>query len=625
MLLTARNLEKTFGPRLLFKGISLGVGEGERVGLVGANGSGKSTLLKIFAGVEQPDEGEIERKRNLVVAYVPQADSFVGETCLEVVSAVISNVHDEHEQETKAQMLLTRAGFENAWEEVSVLSGGWRKRLAIVRELAKGPELLLMDEPTNHLDLEGIEWLEDLIEGGWGEGRDFATLIVSHDRRFLEESANRIIELSRQYPEGYLSHNGTYSEFVEKREEFLAAQAGRQTAVASAVRREIEWLRRGAKARTTKAKGRIERAGDMMAELAQLKQRNASQGAAGVDFTASQRQTKKLVELKKVSKSLGGRTLFRDVNVVIGPGTRLGLLGPNGAGKSTMIKLLTGKMEADSGTIFRAEGLRVVVFDQHREVLEPTQTLRRALSPAGDSVQFQGQQQHVSGWAARFLFASQQLDMPVGSLSGGEQSRVLIARLMLQPADVLVLDEPTNDLDIPTLDVLEESLEGFTGAVVLVTHDRYLLDRLATDVLALDGEGGAAMYADLGQWERARADRERIRALEARAKAEESKKRSAAPVKVTPEAKKAAAEAAAQSAAKTAAKKRLSWNEQKELDGMERAIAAAEAEHARCAALAEDPTILADHTKSRAAFAKVAAAQGEVERLYARWEELMGG
>ena len=599
MLLTGRNLTKWYGPRLLFSGITMGFAEGERVGLIGANGSGKSTLLRIFAGGEHADEGELEARRQLRVGYVSQEDSFdESQTCADAVAVVMDQHLDDHERHIRAAILLDRAGFPDSSQTISTLSGGWRKRLAIVRQLAREPDLLLMDEPTNHLDVEGILWLEKLVRNA-----SFATLIVSHDRRFLESVANRIIELGRAYPDGFLSHNGTYSEFLEKREEFLAAQQGRQQALASGVRREIEWLRRGAKARTTKAKGRFDRANEMMRDLADLRQRNTQQGAAAVDFTASERRTRKLMELKHVSKSLGGRTLFRDISLVLSPGTKLGLLGPNGSGKSTLIRLLKGELQPDAGEIFRADGLKIVVFDQHREQLDPDQTLRRALSPTGDTVVFQGQSQHVTGWAKRFLFRAEQLDLPVRDLSGGEQARVLIARLMLRPADVLILDEPTNDLDIPTLDVLEESLESFPGALVLVTHDRYLLDRVSTELLALDGKGNANLYADLSQWERAREAAEEAAAT----------------------AKKTAAAAALQPAVprpQQQQKKRLSWKEQKELEGMEEAIHAAEAQVESLQARVIDPAVMADHVKLHEAYDQLAKAQHEVERLYARWSEL---
>jgi ATP-binding cassette subfamily F protein uup len=601
MLLTGRNLSKSYGPRQLFSGITLGLSEGERVGLIGANGSGKSTLLRIFAGEEVADEGELIARRQLRVGYVPQVDTFAeGKSCLDIVADAVDAHLDEHERHVRAGILLDRAGFADPSVASATLSGGWRKRLAIVRELALEPDLLLMDEPTNHLDIEGIVWLEDLIEDA-----PFATLTVSHDRRFLEEIANRIIELGRAYPEGYLSHAGTYSEFVEKREEFLAAQEGRQRALASGVRREIEWLRRGAKARTTKAKGRIERAGEMTSELADLRQRNVPQSAATIDFSASDRKTKKLIQLQKVAKAMGGRELFRDVTLTLSPGAKLGLVGPNGSGKSTLIRLLRGELAPDSGSVVRADQLQIVVFDQHREQLEPQQPLRRALSPMGDTLVFGGSPMHVSGWAKRFLFRADQLDMPVGELSGGEQARVLIARLMLAPADVLILDEPTNDLDIPTLDVLESSLEEFPGAMVLVTHDRYLIDRVATEVLGLDGKGNAQVYADLAQWERG---------LEASKRAAMVQKKTPAP----------ASASRSERPADSNAKKRLSWKEQKELEGMESAILEAETRMQELEARVHEPSVAADHVKMRESYQALSEAQADVERLYARWSELDG-
>ena len=593
----------------MFDGITIGLDSGERVGLIGANGSGKSTLLRVFAGVEPPDEGELIAKRGLRVGYVPQEDQFDAEqSCVEIVADAIDHHVDAHDRDVRAYQLLDRAEFPDPSMLTEELSGGWRKRLAIVRQLAKTPDLMLMDEPTNHLDLEGIEWLEDLIDAA-----SFATLIVSHDRRFLEESANRIIDLSRSYPDGFLSITGTYSDFVEKREEFMAAQQSRQQAVASGVKREIEWLRRGAKARTTKAKGRIERAGEMIAELADLKQRNASAGSSKIEFGASNRQTRKLVELKNVAKTMGDRELFRGVEAVLAPGTKLGLLGPNGSGKSTLIKLLRGTLKPDRGEVVRADGLKLVVFDQHREQLDPNQTLRRALSPNGDSLIVRGVPMHVTGWAKQFLFRSEQLDLPVGSLSGGEQARVLIARLMLHEADVLILDEPTNDLDIPTLDVLEESLETFPGALVLVTHDRYLLDRVSTQILALDGEGEAKPFASLEQWERwhaSGADRAKAAAPAAAKSVPKPQAKSATPV------------AAAKPTPAAAKKTKLSWNEQKELDGMEATIAKAEERVEGLTRRLDDPAVLADHAKSRDAYALLGGAQADVERLYARWAEL---
>jgi len=595
MLLSGRNLSKSFGPRQLFSGITLGLGEGEHVGLIGANGSGKSTLLRIFAGLETPDDGELISRRQLRTGYVAQEDTFESDlTCLESVAAVVDAHLDDHERHQRAETLLSKADFPNHDARISTLSGGWRKRLAIVRQLATEPDLLLMDEPTNHLDLDGINWLENAINAG-----DFATLIVSHDRRFLESASNRIIELGKAYPDGFLSHQGTYSAFIEKREEFLAAQRGREQALASGVRREIEWLRRGAKARTTKAKGRIERAGEMMADLADVRQRNTQVEAARIDFASSDRKTRKLVELKHVTKSLGGRELFSDINCVLSPGTKLGLLGPNGSGKSTLIRLITGTLQPDGGEIARADQLRVVLFDQHREQLDPGLTLRRALSPMGDSVVVGGQAYHITGWAKRFLFRVEQLDLPVRELSGGEQARVLIARLMMREADILILDEPTNDLDINTLDVLETSLKDFPGAIVLVTHDRYLLDRVSTEILALDGVGKASIFADLDQWERARAN-------------VQSGSRERKPV----------TKSALPPPAIVATKKKLSWNEQKEWDNMEANIHTAEERVNVLQTRLNDPTVHADHKKMREACDQLSAAQKIVESLYSRWTVL---
>ena len=594
VLLTARSLDKSFGVRPLFRGISISFDDTERTGLIGPNGSGKSTLLKIFAGLEHADTGEFTQRRGLRLGYLAQEDSFGPDaTPLSVLTqAVPENVTDAHDRETKAVMLLTKLGFDRDDQPAHELSGGWRKRLSLARELIRQPDLLLLDEPTNHLDLEGILWLESLLR----QAR-FAFILGSHDRYFLENATNRIVELDRAYPDGYLSHNGAYSEFLLKKEEFLAAQQSREQSVAGRVRREIEWLGRGAKARTTKAKGRIQQAGEMMQELAGLKERNAQTAAAKIDFTASGRETRKLLVATNISKRLGDRELFRNLNLTLSPRTTLGLLGPNGSGKSTLLKVLAGELEPNSGQIRRADQLKVVRFEQNRALLNKSETLRRALSPTGDTIMHQGNSMHVSGWAKQFLFRSEQLDMLVGDLSGGEQARVLIARLMLEPADVLILDEPTNDLDIPTLEVLEESLSEFSGALVLVTHDRYLLDRLSTSLLALDGRGGATAYIDLAQWEQAPKPSNAVKAVSSTKPA-----RPKSPSRPS--------------------SKRLTWNEQQEWAGMESAIATAEKKVSDYESQLADPAVVADHRRMHALCADLAAARSQVDTLYARWEEL---
>ncbi|HEV2293961.1 MAG TPA: ABC-F family ATP-binding cassette domain-containing protein [Tepidisphaeraceae bacterium] len=599
VLLSVQNLTKSFGPRLLFKGITLGLSDDQHTGLIGPNGSGKSTLLKILAGLVLPDEGEIVARRQLRAGYVAQEDVLEGsQTVEELLAGAIEHGHgDEHDRRVAANVMLGRIGFPDPQQRAESLSGGWRKRLAIARQLIREPELLLLDEPTNHLDLQGIIWLENLLKSA-----PFACLIVSHDRQFLENATNRTIELNRAYPQGFFSVDGSYSEFLQRREGFLEAQRSEQQSLASQVRREIEWLHRGAKARTTKAKGRIQQAERMMSDLADLKRRNATHGAAGIDFLASQRKTRKLLEAKHVAIARGGRTLFQDVNFVLAPGTKLGLLGPNGSGKTTLIKLLMGELKPDAGAIVVADELKVVTFDQNRAQLDKDQSLRAALSPKGsDTIIYRGGSMHITAWARRFLFRTEQLDMPVGEMSGGEQARILIARLMLHPADVLILDEPTNDLDIPTLDVLEESLEDFPGALVLVTHDRYLLDRVSTELLALDGKGGATMYADLPQWERAQS---------------EAKARDAAASVRTPPAP------AAGGSASRPKPRRLSWNEQREWEQMEVTILQAEGQVEALQASVCDPKVMADREAMHEACAKLSDAQTRVASLYERWGEL---
>ncbi len=453
--------------------------------------------------------------------------------------------------------------------------------------------MLLLDEPTNHLDLEGIEWLEELLRT-----ESFACVVVSHDRYFLENVATQTVELSRAYPGGLLRVPGNYSTFLVQKEEFLRAQEKHQEALENRVRTEIEWLRRGPKARATKAKARIDNANRLISELADLNTRTRT-ASAKIDFLATDRKTKRLVELEHVTYEIGGRTLFADLDFIFTAGKRVGLVGPNGSGKTTLLRLLRGEIQPTSGDIRRADFLRVVYFDQNR-VLDPDVTLRRALAPDSDAVVYQDRVIHVASWAARFLFTGEQLNQPVGRLSGGERARVLIAQLMLQPADLLLLDEPTNDLDIPTLEILEESLLEYTGALVLVTHDRYMLDRVSTMVLGLDGRGGAEAFADYLQWEEWQAESKQP------ARAEQDGSAAAKPAK----------------AAETTAKKKLSYLEAREFATIEQRIAQAEETLQQKRAAAEDPAIASDAAQLLSAHAEMDEAQKAVDELYSRWAEL---
>jgi ABC transport system ATP-binding/permease protein len=601
-LLNGQGLTKSFGAAALFREIGFQVDEGDRIGLIGPNGSGKSTLLGVLAGEIDPDEGEVARRRLTKLSYVAQVSEFpAGVTARDVVQRALkaSGVH-ETEWEGRTAETLGRAGFEDFDTEARTYSGGWKKRLSIAQALATTPDVLLLDEPTNHLDLAGIEWLEELLATA-----PFACVVVSHDRYFLENVATEIVELNKQYPEGLLRVHGNYSEFLEKKEEFLESQAKRQESLENRVKREMEWLRRGPKARTTKSKARIGSANELIGELKEMKGR-AQVSSAGIDFSATERQTKRLVELKDVQYSIGERTLLNSLTFNITAGMRVGLVGPNGSGKTTLLRLLLGKTEPNAGEIKLANMLRIVYFDQTR-VLNEKVTLRRALAPESDSVIYQDRVIHVASWASRFLFTGEQLNQPVERLSGGERARVLIANLMLQPADLLLLDEPTNDLDIPTLEILEESLLEYTGALVLVTHDRYMLDRISNVVLGLDGIGHAERFADYSQWDQWQAQQK-----QALAKGGTSARAGAAGQPANAE----------QDAASNVGRKKLSYMDARDYATIESRIAAGETVLAEKKALLELHEVVTDATRLQTALAEVEAAQNAVDTLYARWAEL---
>jgi ABC transport system ATP-binding/permease protein len=595
VLLSVQDLSKTYGARPLFSDLSLELRVGERLGLIGPNGSGKSTLLKVLAGWEEADHGTRTVRRGIRIGYLPQEERFVpGQSVRDVMlEALAEETLEEHEREVRAIITLTQVGLTDPDQMAEVLSGGWKKRLALARELARKPDYLLLDEPTNHLDLPGIVWLERLLRAA-----PFGYLVATHDRAFLRAVADEVIEISRAYPSGVFRAPGSYDDFAEKREAFLEAQARRQESVANQVRRETEWLGRKESAQRSKSAARIAEAARQRGELAELKYRNAPTAGAGIDFVATGRQSRKLLAAEGIAKALGGRRLFSGVDLLLTPGTKLGLLGANGSGKSTVLKVLAGTMAPDAGTIQKAENLRIVMFEQGRAGLNPSEPLRQALSPHGDYVQYRDNRMHVVAWAKQFLFRPEQLDTQVADLSGGEQARVRIAQLMLLPADLLLLDEPTNDLDIPALEVLEESLSEFPGALVIVSHDRDLMDRLCTEVIGLDGRGKAARFASVNQW---------LTAYERSVQEAQEVEKPAAP--------------AARLASPTPKPRKLSYREQQELEGMEAAILAAEETVFERTAAVEKASN-AGHLILAEACRALEEAQQTVERLYARWQEL---
>lgn len=576
-LISTHSISKAFGSNTLFKDISITIGN-ERIGLLGPNGAGKSTFLKILMGQETPDTGFVSKKQGLRVGYASQLPEFE-----DVSLEKILVPDDDLDKLTRARILLGKAQFTDFEQTASQLSGGWKKRLDIVRALMAEPELLLLDEPTNHLDLEGILWLEKFLMR-----ENIAYLIVSHDRYFLENVCNKIIELNKCYPQGVFISEGNMSDYMEHKKSFLEAQAQRQRGLASVVRDEIDWLRRSPKARTTKSRSRINKAYELMDELSQIQQRNKVQ-KVNIEFTASERETRRLLVGKNLTKSLGGKHLFKGVDVILSPGTRLGIAGKNGTGKTTLLKVLAGMIPLDMGTVKLAEDLKLVYFDQHREQLPDDITLRRALSPNSDNVNYRGQSIHVNGWAKKFLFSPDRLELPVGCLSGGERARILIAKLMLEPADILFLDEPTNDLDIQTLEVIEENLNDFPGAIVLISHDRCLMDRVCTQILGLGQGNEQQFYADYAQWEEASLKTAPVK-----------KEESAPPVK------------------KTTTPKKLSYKEQKELEDMENAVMRIEEQIASLEQQADS----ADPQKALEVYNKLAEAHKTQEMLYARWQEL---
>ena len=595
-LLACHDLSRSAQGRPLFQGLSLSVHPGERVGLVGPNGAGKSTLLRVLAGEEPPDAGSVALATGVRLAWVEQEDAFpAGSNALQVVEGVLGGLGLEpHERRARARVALGKAGFGDPGAPdmelaADALSGGWRKRLSLCRALAQEPDVLLLDEPTNHLDLDGILWLEKLLPRAAQ-----ALVLITHDRYLLDEVATVMIELDPRLPAGFLRCEGAYSDLVERRTQLIEAQRGEQQALSQKLAKEVAFLKKTPREQRKKSAAKFTQAEEMAARLAEVSRRNAHGEPVQLGFAATGRKANALLTASGLAASANGERLFHDLSFTLGPGDRLGLLGPNGCGKSTLLRVLAERQAPEAGAVKRAVGLRTAWFDQERSQLEPTWTLRRALAENNESVQWQGRAMHVTAWAQRFLFPPEQLAMQVWRLSGGEKARVLLARLMLEPADLLLLDEPTNDLDIPSLEVLEESLLEFPGAVVLVSHDRFLLERVATAVLGLGLGDGGRLLASAEQYARARQQRR-----EANRPA-----RAAAPAVERPRARTV----------------KLSDRERRELEGMETAIGAAESRAATLQAELATPGLAAG--RLHAAAAELAATEAEVERLFARWQEL---
>jgi ATP-binding cassette subfamily F protein uup len=603
ILATARNLSKSFGARPLFEGVGFTLSDGERIGLIGPNGAGKTTLLRILAGADTPDSGELSQRRGLRVGHLAQVPELApGRTVREIIlepAADLTDPESRWKAAARADELIARLELSGpqagADAVVDRLSGGWRKRVALARELLREPDLLLLDEPTNHLDVDSILWLEDLLASA-----AFATVTITHDRLFLQRIANRILELDRRNRGGLLSVDADYATFLERKSELMAAQEQREVSLRNTLRRETEWLRRGAPARSTKQQARIQRAGALAQEVDELGTRNVVR-TADIDFAGVGRNPKRLIEARGIAKAYGDRVIVTHLDLFLGPGSRVGLIGPNGCGKTTLLRMLVGEEKPDRGEIIRADQLQFAFFAQHRDALDKTATVADTLCPGGDHVDFRGTRVHITGYLARFLFQADQAKLRVGQLSGGEQSRLALARLMLRPANVLVLDEPTNDLDVATLDILEDSLIGFDGAVLLVTHDRYFLDRVTNKLLAFHtrpGEQGQiTSMVGLSQWESWH--------LEQAANGQAAKSRTRD-----------------SSTDKLPTRRKLSYKDQRDHETIETRIADAEGRLNAWREEQQSPDVATNASRLQALQTEIAAAEEQVNSLYARWAEL---
>ncbi|NCJ08097.1 ATP-binding cassette domain-containing protein [Synechococcales cyanobacterium C] len=520
-LLTLRSLQKDFGIKAILRDASFSLDAGDRVGLIGVNGSGKSTLLKILAGLEPPDGGDLWVNSGAKVVYLPQqpelnedhtvleqvfADS--GEQMAlvreyEALSHQLAQNHDESDGlmarlshlsqeieaagawdlETQAKVVLTKLGIADLETRIAALSGGYRKRIAIAAALLSDPDVLLMDEPTNHLDALSVEWLQGYLQRFRG-----ALLLITHDRYFLDRVTNRILEIDRGdlYP-----YEGNYAYYLEKKAEAEAADLSSQRKHAGVLRRELEWLKRGPKARSTKQKARIDRIRDMQAETFK-----AAKGKVDIT-TAGRRIGKKVIELDGVSKGFEGRTLIQDFSYHFSPEDRIGIIGPNGVGKSTLLNLITGRQKPDAGQVEIGSTIHMGYFDQHSEdvTLNPQQRVIDYLKDVAELITtVDGSVITASQMLERFLFPPNQQYAPIHKLSGGERRRLFLLRVLMEAPNVLILDEPTNDLDVQTLAVLEDYLEDFNGCVIVVSHDRYFLDRTVDSLFAFETNGTLRQY-----------------------------------------------------------------------------------------------------------------------------------
>lgn len=627
--ITLENASLAFGHHALLDKTAFQLDAGERVGLIGRNGAGKSSLLKAIAGELKLDDGKVWTAQSVRTVYVPQEPSLNPEhTVYEAVAEglgalqkILVAYHDvthkmsepdadydtlmkemetlQHEldaqnaweMQSKIETVLTRLSLD-ADVVISTLSGGWRKRVALGRALVAEPEVLLLDEPTNHLDLEAILWLEELLLNFKG-----GVLFITHDRRFLNRLATRVVELDRGKLTDFV---GTYANYLVKKEELLAIEATQAAKFDKVLAQEEVWIRQGIKARRTRNEGRVRQLEKLRLERAARRER---QGNVKLNLDAGERSGKLVAELESVKKSYGDKTLINDFSTRILRGDRIGLLGPNGIGKTTLLKLILGEIEPDSGTIQRGTNMNIAYFDQMREQLDEEATLADTISPGSDFVEIGTERKHVISYLEDFLFPPQRSRSPVKSLSGGERNRLLLARLFARPTNVLVLDEPTNDLDIDTLELLESLLQSYAGTLFLVSHDREFLENTVTQVIAFEGKGVLDEFGGgYDDWLRFSEQRQAEQAIEKK-------------VSNKPTAKKI-------EKSKTTIQK-LNFNEKKELESLPQLIETLEAEQSEINEQLADADIYRDQAELvKTLQTRLTEIETEVETKLERWDSL---
>ena len=607
-ILTARGLKKAFGTRTILDDATLTVHEGDRIGLVGVNGCGKSTFLKLLLGDanDAPDAGEVSRRRGLTIEYVPQEPYLPADATVDVVlgeglaarAAKLGQPEDDLRYEVRglAAALATPPGD----AKIGTLSLGERRRVALARALLVDPDLLALDEPTNHLDARTVAWLEERLAVGGG-----TLLLVTHDRYFLDRVATRIVELDRGALHAY---EGNYQRYLELQAERLSLEDRAESARLSFVRRELDWVRRSPGARRTKQKARLDRFNDIVDSAPGQDDKRAD--PLRLRLPTGPRLGKSVLDLKHVTKTIGDRVLFRDLTLAMKAGDRIGIVGPNGAGKSTLLKVILGQLQPDSGEVIVGLNTKFAYLDQARARLRDDETVLHAVAGEHDSVFLEDGPVHVRTFLRMMLFPDAAADTPVGVLSGGERNRVELARLLRMGGNVIVLDEPTNDLDLVTLGVLEDALAAFPGCALIVSHDRWFLDRVATSILAFEDDGRVSFH-----------EGDHTTYLKRR-KAETA---SSAPpsASASPSAPVRPPSASAAASAPASRPKKRTFKENQELSTIEAAISAAEARVSALEATVNDPDIYRTRSAEVPALvADLTAARAEVDRLYARWQEL---